>query len=111
MTRAEIKELLRELSKYAIKLRVDNYQVFLSDGNYKARTHYEELIEADEEIQAMLILEYSKNDPDIRYDIEERASIDAGDDGEYNLLEATKAVMHWEREFEEWSLSHDAREE
>ena len=110
MIRTEFKELLKELKKYAIKLRVEHYRVILSGGNYEARNYYEDLIGADEEIQAMLILEYSKNDPDIRYDIEERASIDAGDDGEYNLLKATKAVMRWEREFEEWLEKHDTRE-
>ena len=111
MTRTEVRELIRELRKYAIKLSVSNYRVILSGGNFEARNYYEDLIADNEEIEAMLILEYSKTAPDIRYDIEERASIDAGEDGDYNLLDATKAVMHWEREFEEWSLSHDAREE
>ena len=111
MTRAEIRELLRELKKYAIKLNVNNYRVILSGGNFTARDHYQDLIDGDEEIQAMLILEYSKNDPAIRYDIEERASIASVDyGGEYNLLEATKAVRKWTREWEEWFLTHDTRE-
>lgn len=111
MTRAEIRELLRELKKYAIKLNVDDYRVNLSEGNFPARTHYQDLIDGDEEIQAMLILEYSKTDPDIRYDIEERASICWAEGGEYNLLEATKAVMKWSREIDEWRLNHGAGEE
>lgn len=111
MTRTEIRELVRELKKYAINLSVENYQVILSGGNFAARNYYEDLIAADEDIQAMLILEYSKNDPDIRYDIEERASIDAGECGEYNLLDATKAVMKWSRDWKEWLLTHGTGEE
>ncbi len=109
MTRAEVRELLRELKKYAVKLSVEHYQVNLSGGNFAARDHYQDLIDGDEELQAMLILEYSKNDPATRYDIEERASIVSVDyGGEYNLLEATKAVMKWMQEWEEWLLNHGA---
>ena len=110
MTRTEIRELLQDLKKYAIKLSVNNYRVILLDGNFSARTHYQSLIDSDEEIQAMLILEYSKNTPDIRYDIEERASITSCEGGEYNLLDATKAVMKWARNREEWLLVHGSRE-
>lgn len=106
MTRAENRELLRELKKYAIKLTVYKYRVILQGGNFTAREHYQRLIDGDEEIQAMLILEYSKNDPAIRYDIEERAGICADNGGEYNLLEATKATMQWTRKWEEWLLTH-----
>lgn len=109
MTRAEIRELLRELKKYAIKLSVDDYRVKLSGGNLTARDYYQALIDGDEEIQAMLILEHSKNDPDLRYDIEERASIvwvDGG--GEYDLLGAVKMNMNTARINEEWRLSHGA---
>ena len=111
MTRAEIKELLRELKKYAIKLSVNDYRVMLSGGNYEARNYYEGLIDADEEIQAMLILEHSKNDPDLRYDIEERASIVWADGGgEYDLLGAVKMHMKTARINEEWRLRHGAGE-
>ena len=111
MTRAEIKELLRELKKYAIKLRVDDYRVILSGGNFTARNYYEELIDANEDVQAMLILEYSKDDPDLRYDIEERASIVWADGGgEYDLLGAVKMHMCTARKNEEWRLSHGAGE-
>ena len=109
MTRTEIRELLRELKKYAIKLSVDDYQVILSGGNFAAQNYYKDLIAGDEEIQAMLILEYSKNDPDLRYDIEERASIVWADGGgEYNLLGAVKMHMKTARINEEWRLSHGA---
>ena len=109
MTRAEIRELLRELKKYAIKLSVDDYQVKLSGGNFTARNHYQDLIDGDEDVQAMLILEYSKNDPDLRYDIEERASIVWADGGgEYDLLGAVKMHMKTARINEEWRLSHGA---
>ena len=112
MTRADFKELLRELKKYAIKLSVNDYRVILSGGNFTARNYYEDLINADEEIQAMLILEYSKNDPDLRYDIEERASIVWADGGgEYDLLGAVKMHMCTARRNEEWRLSHGAGEE
>ncbi len=111
MTRAEIRELLLELKKYAITLSVSNFRVFLSGGNFKAKEHYENMIDADEDIQAMLILEYSKTDPNIRYDIEERASIRWAEGGEYNLLAATKSLMKWSREFDEWRLMHGAGEE
>ena len=110
MTRTEVRELIRELRKYAIKLSVSNYRVILSGGNFEARNYYEDLIADNEEIEAMLILEYSKTAPDIRYDIEERASIDAGEDGDYNLLDATKAVMKWSRDWKEWLLTHGSGE-
>ena len=78
----------------------------LSGGNFEARSHYEELIDTDEEVQAMLILEYSKGDPDLRYEIEERASICWESGGEYNLLEAVKMEMCVARENEEWRRKH-----
>ena len=106
MTRAEIKELLQELKKYAIKLTVKDYRVKLSGGNLEARNHYEELIDADEEVQAMLILEYSKEDSDLRYEIEERASICWENGGEYNLLGAVEIEMCVARKNEEWRLRH-----
>ena len=111
MTRAEIKELLRELKKYAITLKINDYRVILSGGNYEARNYYEELIDADEDVQAMLILEYSKTDPDLRDDIEERVSIVWADGGgEYDLLGAVKMHTKTARRNEEWRLTHGAGE-
>ncbi len=111
MTRAEIHELVRELRKYAIKAEERDYRVILSGGNFAARHHYEDLIAGDEELQAMLILELSKADSDLRYDIEERASIVWSEGGEYSLLEAVKMNRDSARKWEEWLLTHDTGEE
>ena len=51
--------------------------------------------------EAMLILELSKSDPDLRYIIEERASIRWADAGlPYDLLDAVKIHMEVARENE-----------
>ena len=94
MRKGEVHELVRELKKYAIKYEFDNWHVLLSGGNYNARCHYEDLIASDEDIEAMLILELSKKDADLRYEIEERASIMwEGGKCPYDVLNATKSMM------------------
>lgn len=100
MTKSEILELIREMERYAIQWRVEDYHVILSGGYRKARHHYEELIAGDSDAEAMLILEYSKKDEDLRYDIEERASIIWAEGSPYNLLEAVKIHMEVARENE-----------
>ena len=94
MRSGEIHELVRDLKRYAIKYEVEDYRVILYGGYEQARLHYEALIANDEDIEAMLILEYSKKDADLRYDIEERASI-MWDGGKYpyDILYATKSNM------------------
>lgn len=93
MTKGEIHDLKLELKKYFIRASVENYHVKLSGGERHAREHYEELISSDEEIEAMLIWELSKEDEELRYDIQERASIVWTDGGEYDELGAVKTHM------------------
>lgn len=94
MRNGEVHELVRELKRYAIKYEFDNWHVRLFGGNDAARYHYENLIASDEDIEAMLILELSKTDEELRYAIEERASI-MWDCGKcpYDILYATKTEM------------------
>ena len=92
MTRAEIRELMRELRRYFIRCEVEDYRVELSGGERHAREHYEDLI-ASEDIEARLILELSYKDAELRYDIEERASIAWSDGSPYDELGAVKMMM------------------
>ena len=111
MRRGEIHELIRELNKYAIKYRVEKYHVNLSGGYESARKHYEDLIAGDEEVEAMLILEYSKQDADLRYEIEERACIMSEINSDrYDLLEAVKVHMRVARMNEEWEARRNEAE-
>ena len=101
MRRGEIHELIRELDKYAVRYEFDDWHVRLFGGNNQARWHYEDVIASNAEIEAMLILQLSKRDPDLRYIIEERASIRWADAGKpYDLLEAVKVHMEVAREDE-----------
>lgn len=101
MRNGEIHELVRELKRYAIKYEFDNWHIRLFGGNEAARNHYENLIASDENIEAMLILELSKTDAELRYVIEERASI-MWDCGKcpYDILYATKTEMRVARKNE-----------
>ena len=100
MTRAEIRELMRELKRYFIKCEVEDYRVKLSDGERHAREHYATLIASDEDIEARLILELSNKDEALRYDIEERASIVWSDGNPYDELSAVKTHMRVARKNE-----------
>ena len=93
MTRTEIRELMRELKRYFIRVTVEDYRVRLSGGERHAREHYASLIASDADIEAQLILELSRRDPDLRYDIEERASIVWSDGHPYDELSAVKVKM------------------
>lgn len=93
MTKGEIHELKLELRKYFIRATVEKYRVKLTGGERHAREHYESLIGSDKEVEAQLILELSKEDEELRYDIEERASIEWADGGDYDELAAVKQNM------------------
>ena len=92
MTRREIRELLRELKRYFIKVSEDNYRVKLTGGERHALEHYTALIFSDEEIELQLLMELSHKDADLRYAIEERASIVWADSGEYDEWSALKEL-------------------
>ena len=100
MTRGEIHDLKLELRKYFIRAKVENYHVKLIGGDRNAREHYEALISSDKGIEAMLILELSKEDEELRYDIQERASIVWESCGEYDELAAVKVHMEVARQNE-----------
>lgn len=100
MTKSEVLELIRELDNYAISWEVEEYHVILSGGNTGAREYYEGLIAGDTDVEAKLILEYAKKDSDLRYDIEERASIIWSDGHPYDVLKAVKIHMEVARQNE-----------
>ena len=100
MTKDEIHDLKLELKKYFIRAKVENYHVKLTGGDRNAREHYDALISSDEGIEAQLILELSKEDEELRYDIQERASIVWESSGEYEELEAVKMNMEVARKNE-----------
>ena len=93
MTKGEIHDLKLELKKYFIRATVEKYHVKLAGGERQAREHYEALISSDEGIEAMLILELSKDDEELRYDIQERASIVWESCGKYDEIAAVKMNM------------------
>ena len=93
MTKGEIHDLKLELKKYFIRATVKDYHVKLACGERQAREHYAALINSDEGIEAQLILELSKDDKELRYDIQERASIVWESCGKYDEIAAVKMNM------------------
>ena len=82
------KDYQEELKRWSIRHEVVDMRIHLYGGDNKARRHYEEILKANPELEARLILIASNNDSDLRYELEERAAIRYADDLQGDLLSA-----------------------
>ena len=67
---------------------VENGRVLLTGGDKTARKHYRSLLQAKPGIEAYLILELAKTNPDLMFEIEERAAIREADNLPGDLFSA-----------------------
>ncbi|MBQ3759177.1 MAG: hypothetical protein II876_06940 [Synergistaceae bacterium] len=68
-------ELLRELKRWCVEVKVECGRIRLSGGNAQALKYYREMIGSHPRIEAHLILEIARNDEDLMCVVEERAAI------------------------------------
>ncbi len=71
----KIREFIAELERWQIIPEVFWGRVTLTGGDKRAREHYAKMLHNHPKMEAHLILELSKNDPDLAYAIEERVAI------------------------------------
>lgn len=89
----EVKEYQEELNRWGIKYEVKDWRIKFYGGNKQAREHYEEVLKANSELEALLILIASNKDALLREEIEERAAIRHADDLSGDLISAVKVCM------------------
>ncbi len=84
---SRISNILAEFAKYGITYKVSDqfngWRIFLFGGNDEIRRKFQRNLQSKEglKIQALLVLERAKENPDLMYEIEERAAIRKHDAG------------------------------
>lgn len=84
---SKIDRLLSEFDKYGVTYKVSDqfngWRVFLYGGDDEIRKKFQANLwnEKGAELQALLVLERAKENPDLMYEIEERAAIREFDAG------------------------------
>lgn len=73
MTKA--KEFCAELERWHIKALVFWGRLKLTGGDDRAREYFRDMFRSRSKMEAHIILELSKNDPDLSYAIDERAAM------------------------------------
>ena len=68
-------ELLHELLRWKVEVKVEWGRISLSGGNARARKYYSEMMASHPKIEAHLILELARNNEDLMCAVEERAAI------------------------------------
>lgn len=75
----KVKEFCAELERWHIKASVFWGKLKLTGGDDRAREYFTNMFRSRSKMEAHIILELSKNDPDLAYAIEERAAMRQAD--------------------------------
>ena len=82
------KDYQEELKRWNIRYEIVDMRIHLYGGDNKARWHYEEVLKANPELEARLIVIASNRDSELRYELEERAAIRYADGLSGDLISA-----------------------
>lgn len=74
-----VKEFCAELERWHIKASVFWGRLKLKGGDDRARKYFSEMFLSHPKMEAQIIFELSKNDPELAYAIEERAAMRQAD--------------------------------
>lgn len=75
----KVKQILSEFQRWQLNVSIEDGRVVLNGGDKRAREHYRNFMDEHKTVEAYIILELAKNDPDLMFEIEERAAIREAD--------------------------------
>ena len=88
-----VKDFQNELKRWCIHYEESGKRINLFGGDNKARRHYENVLRANPELEAQLVLIASNKDSDLRYELEERAAIRYAEGLSGDLLSAALSYI------------------
>lgn len=88
-----VKDFQNELKRWCIHYEESDKRINLFGGDNKARRHYENVLRANPELEAQLVLIASNKDSDLRYELEERAAIRYAEGLSGDLLSAALSYV------------------